>query len=227
MSAPVISIAPNAPIKQVLQIFLAHPIHHLPVVDADRRVVGMVSSADVLKLQFFMPASAQPVVENQWTVERLMRSPAIVVGEHESVQRCAELMASNGVHSLPVVDRDGALIGIVTTTDLMRCSLNPPPDAPSSVFDALKARPLADERVKTALASARRAVATNHDPYSIATTLLHMEQRVNALQAVAVAAKRYMNAGQDERLHVALAKAIERADRFDEATRHPAVLGLS
>jgi CBS domain-containing protein len=227
MSAPVISIAPDAPIKWVLETFLAHPIHHLPVVDADRRVVGILSSADVLKLQFFMPASAKPIVENQWTVERVMRSPAIVVTEHESLQRCAELMASNGVHSLPVVDRDETLIGIITTTDLMRCCLNPPPDVSSSASDALKVLPLADERVKGAVASARRAVATNHDPYAIATTLLHMEQRVSALQAVAVAAKRYLNAGQDERLHAALAKTIERADRFDEATRHPAVLGLS
>ena len=220
MTTPVLSIAPNDPVKKALELFLSHPVHHLPVIDQQMRVVGMVSSADAMKLQFFMPASAKNVVERQWHVSQIMRHPAIVVTEHESMDRCIELMASKGVHSLPVVDKDEKLIGILTTTDVMRCCLHPTAETTSGV------PLLTDDRIANAIASARRAVNSSHDPYRIAETLLHLQERIAALQTVVTAAKRYLNAGQDERLHIALAKALERADRFDEATRHPDVLGL-
>lgn len=225
MSAPVLSIGPDAPIQQALEIFLSHPVHHVPVVDADRHVVGMLSSADAMKLQFLFSMPIEPVGASEWTVGRLMNSPALVVTEHESLQRCAELMSDNAIHALPVVDRNEVLIGIVTTTDLMRCWLKAPPEAHRTDDAVVPA--VTDERTRHALEAARRAVNTNHDPLSIAATLLRMEQRVHALEAVATAAKRYLNAGQDERLHVTLAKALEQADRFDESTRHPPVLGLS
>ena len=221
MTTPVLTISPEDPVKKALELFLSHPVHHLPVVDRDMRVVGMVSSADAMKLQFFMPASAKAVVERQWHVAQIMQHPVTVVTEHEPMDRCIEIMASKGIHSLPVVDRDAKLIGILTTTDVMRCSLQ------RSGEDLPGAPVLTEDRVANAVASARRAINSNHDPYHIAATLLHTQQRIAAMQTVVTAAKRYLNAGQEERLHVALAKALERADRFDEATRHPTVLGLS
>jgi predicted transcriptional regulator len=207
---------------------MSHRVHHLPVVE-ERRVLGMVSSADLMKLQFQLPPAGPPRIAflaRRGHAGRLMRSPAIAVTEHETVQRAAELMAVNGIHSLPVVNSNEELVGIVTTTDLMRCCLDPLPDTPAADRDETKLFPLDDERIAAVLAAARRAVNTGHDPCGISAALLTMQQRVDALQQVATAAKRYLNAGQDERLHTTLQKAIELADRFDERMRHAMVLGL-
>jgi hypothetical protein len=188
----------------------------------------MLSSADLLKLQFHLPPAGPPrdaFMARRGHAGRLMRSPAITVTEHESAQRAAELMAANGIHSLPVVNGKAELIGIVTTTDLMRCCLDPLPDTPAAYADEAKRFPLADSQISPVLAAARRAVDTGHDPCGVSAALLHMQQRTGALEQIATAAKRYLNAGQDECLHTALRKAIEHADRLDERMRHAVVPG--
>jgi hypothetical protein len=52
-----------------------------------------------------------------------------------------------------------------------------------------------------------------------------MQQRLSVLERVAHEAKRYLNAGQDERLHTSLRKAIEHADHLDQR-QEPSMLGL-
>ncbi|HKS54820.1 MAG TPA: CBS domain-containing protein [Steroidobacteraceae bacterium] len=172
MSEPVLTIGADESIEEALRLFAVYPVHHLPVVEAGR-VVGMLSSADIAKLRFFLPPVGEArdaILKQRWQVRRIMQSPAFVVTQHESAERAAELMTTHGVHSLPVVDSKGTLIGIVTTTDIMSSVLQPPLDRP----------------------------------------------RMHALEEVAKAAKRYLNGGQDERLHAALLKAIEHADLLEQ-----------
>ena len=119
-----------------------------------------------------------------------MRSPALTVAEHESAQRAAEIMATNGIHALPVVNSKAHLIGIVTTTDIMQGCLDPLPSKPANAPDA------ADEL------------------------------RMRALMEVVSAAKRYLNAGQDERLHASLQKALDRVDLLHGSGLETDVLGL-
>jgi CBS domain-containing protein len=157
----------------------------MPVVDGGR-VVGMISSADLMKLDAFLPRkglSAIEYLDSHVKLEALMQRPAVTVGGNESVARAAELMATKGIHALPVVDDRGMLIGIVTTTDIMGAALR---------GDAAAGQ------------GAGR-------PDAAALT------RMRALEAVLLAAERYIGAGQDERLHAELVRAIERA-RASDAT---------
>jgi signal-transduction protein with cAMP-binding, CBS, and nucleotidyltransferase domain len=149
----------------------------------------MLSSADVAKLQFFLPPSGnarRALLKDRWDVRKVMRSPALTVTEHESAQRAAELMAIHGIHSLPVVNSRCALIGIVTTTDIMHGCLNSLPAAPA-----------------------------------MSTTAPAADHRVRALENVLSVAKRYLNAGQDERLHTALQRVIDQAELLNQETGSP------
>ena len=188
MSASVVWIDVDAPVQEVLRIFVEYPVHHLPVVD-DHNVVGMLSSADVMKLEFFLPpsgAAREQLLGNRFRVRSLMRSPVITISEHESVERAAELMASHAIHSLPVLSQQGHLIGIVTTTDIMAGFL--------------------------------RSAGTNAGDTGVllAATQECTRERMDSLERVAREARRYLNAGQDERLHAELTKAILSLDRIDE-----------
>src|SRR5512140_3076944 len=85
--------------------------HHLPVVDHERRVVGVVTPADAL----YTSMRSRSV-----RVREVMTTPAITVDEHEPIEVAAKQMIDERIHSLPVVGRSGELLGIVTGTDLMR-----------------------------------------------------------------------------------------------------------
>jgi CBS domain-containing protein len=192
MTEPVLTIAPNESLEEALRLFMSYPVHHLPVVE-EGCVVGMLSCADVAKLKFFLPPpglARDALLKERWQVRKIMRSPALTVAEHESAQRAAEIMATNGIHALPVVNSKAHLIGIVTTTDMMQGCLDRLPASPASATHA------ADDL------------------------------RTRALLDVVSAAKRYLNAGQDERLHASLQKALDRVDQLHESDRKADVLGL-
>jgi CBS domain-containing protein len=191
MTEPVLTIAPNKSLEEALRLFTSYPVHHLPVVE-EGCVVGMLSSADVAKLKFFLPppgTARDALLKERWQVRKIMRSPALTVAEHESAQRAAEIMATHGIHALPVVNSKAHLIGIVTTTDMMQSCLNP------------------------GTAESVNAAASG-------------DVRLRALLDVVSAAKRYLNAGQDERLHAVLQRALDRVDLLGEPGRNTDVLGL-
>ncbi len=119
-----LSIAVDESAGAVLRLFAGYPIHHLPVVSG-RKVVGMVSSADVMKLDAFRPKTG--VLSNECltrvNVADLMSKPPITIRPHQSLIDAAHLMASHGIHALPVVDADEQLLGILTTTDIIAATL--------------------------------------------------------------------------------------------------------
>jgi CBS domain-containing protein len=100
--------------------------HHLPVLDRERRVVGMVTPADVL----YASMRSQSI-----RVRDVMTSPAVTVDARAPVEAAAKQMVEERIHSLPVVGRSGELLGIVTGTDLMRAlaGAHPPPARPGDV----------------------------------------------------------------------------------------------
>jgi CBS domain-containing protein len=186
MTAAVLTIGPEDSLSEVFRLFAGYPVHHLPVVE-DGRVVGMLSSADVAKLNFFLPPpgpARDALLQERWRVRQILRSPAITVPEHESVQRAAELMARNGIHSLPVVNSNDMLIGIVTTTDLIHGSLSSAATVASHADDKTQEAPTESARVR-------------------------------ALERVAQTARRLLNCGPNERLHAELQIALDRTDELN------------
>lgn len=87
---------------------------HLPVLDGQDRLVGLLTRMDVLE-QAALPGSKGPVL-----VQELMSSPPTTIQESQSVEAAARLMASSQLHSLVVVDASGALAGIITDGDILR-----------------------------------------------------------------------------------------------------------
>jgi len=214
MTEAVLSIGTDEPAGEVLRLLREYPVHHLPVVE-DRRVVGVLSAADLLKLRAMIPrgvASAEKYLNDKLKVRALVARPAITIAQHETVERAAELMASHGIHSLPVVDSNGHLVGIVTTTDIIGSMFGAAPahtDARSEA-KATGAR-ITREQFARAVALAAQAAAEGRDTDGLADALLYAQQRIAKLEAVTAIAARYLGSGQDVELHRRLGKAIEEA----------------
>lgn len=93
------------------QILLWRGIRHLPVLDAEDRLVGMLSERDLLRHVLEGPAGQRPVSE-------FMSAPVTTVTRDTKVSEVAALFAALHVDSLAVVD-EGRLSGIVTTSDIL------------------------------------------------------------------------------------------------------------
>jgi len=133
MTTPVVRIEPGTGFQEIVALLAEYDITAVPVVDAQGRLVGIVSEADLLRKQASQEdASAmRPPRPNPDGPDRgqgayardLMSSPVLSTGPRSSVVAAARLMDSEGVKRLPVVDGENRLLGIVSRSDLLRVFL--------------------------------------------------------------------------------------------------------
>lgn len=125
MSHPIISIAPDMPVHDALDMFKRERIRRAPVVK-DGKLVGIVSDKDLLNASP-SPASSLSVWEMNYllskiTVSEVMTKKVLTVDEETPIEEAARIMADNKVGGLPVI-RDGHVVGIITETDLFKIFL--------------------------------------------------------------------------------------------------------
>ena len=87
-------------------------VRHLPVVDGESRVVGIISDRDVLI------ASARRPHESVAVADVMTREVQTVAPSLPAIDAAAQLLRSK-IGALPVVDERGVMLGIVTTTDFV------------------------------------------------------------------------------------------------------------
>lgn len=121
MSRNPVTIQETASIDDGLHVMRQHKVRRLPVMDADGKMVGIVSDKDLLHAAP-SPATTLSVHELHYllaklTVKQVMSSPVITVSSTTPLEEAARIMADNKIGGLPVVD-DGVLVGIITETDI-------------------------------------------------------------------------------------------------------------
>jgi CBS domain-containing protein len=232
MTETVVVIEAGRPVSEVLDCFFQYPIHHLPVV-RHGKLAGMLSSADIMKLEFFVPKSSTDrarFIDDRVTIEQLMRTPVVRLQPHVSIGEAAERMIEEGVHAVPVVDEDERVIGIVTTSDVIHSLMHGPPrkgslppsrstELPPSEADAeepiYRQKPTSDEYA-IAMRTADVLHVEARDPRHLGKTLLYLDQRRYHLEKVLELADRFLLSGQDVHVHALLLKAIHAAKRAEE-----------
>ena len=131
MTRDVITVSPETPLAEVARILVEKSISGLPVVDADGRVVGIVSEGDFLAREAGhwseasidgkreAKAARNPKADAR-TAGEAMTSPVLTIEPFRAIRAVAEIMVTNHVNRLPVVDAEGRLLGIVSRADLVR-----------------------------------------------------------------------------------------------------------
>jgi CBS domain-containing protein len=239
MTEEVLSIDVEESAGAVLRLFAGYPLHHLPVLNG-QKVVGMLSSADVMKLEAFLPKSGVPAdeyLDRRISIRSLLRAPVITIGPQQTLIEAARLMASHGFHALPVVDAQEHLLGIITTTDIMHAALQVSATAPATApatattggDEALRDIRVSGAEFDRAIVAAKSAVGSGQDPQGVALVLLYLRQRLGVLERVLRTADRYFSCGQDQSLHAASLQAIAEAKRSmpDVAGEAEGPLGLA
>lgn len=105
----------------VRHMFAEYPIHHIPVVDG-KKLVGMISMADLLGRSWGASdgRSLDALLDATTSVSDLMTTSPVTIRANTSIRDTAALLARGNFHGMPVVDEDDGVVGIVTTTDLMK-----------------------------------------------------------------------------------------------------------
>lgn len=189
MTRSLLQVAPDQPLAAALKMMDEAGVHHLLVIERDR-LVGMLSSADLLKLELLQrPGETSTAASNAlgMLVRDVMQPKVAVVRENASLRDIARALTLGGFHALPVLAIDDSPVGIVTSSDLVAMlieqidgdalEVGAPPGTQRGVGDAALPR----------------------------------------LRDVFHAAAAYLNSGQSAQRHAQLSRAIDRARESEAA----------
>lgn len=127
MSSQVMTVHAAQKVSEVYKLLTENGIHHVPVVNGNK-LVGLISSTDMMKLSldaYGTPDSANTeYFDSQFSIDNVMSTDLTTINADDTIRSAAEMLSTGAHHSLPVVDGGGELVGIVTTTDLVKYLLD-------------------------------------------------------------------------------------------------------
>ena len=113
MTPTPVTIRDDADYDAAFEIMETQNLHHLPVVNADDEVVGILARRDLqLAARYFHEAPVE--------VAEVMHTPVVTIPSDANLSAAAERMMEDRIGSLPVSDDGRRVVGMITETDLFR-----------------------------------------------------------------------------------------------------------
>ncbi len=145
MSTEIKTIGADAPLKEAATVMVKSGVSGLPVIDDDRKVIGIITEADFVTaeanrswgrqrrrlLASFLGDTTPPIAKS---VSDVMTSDPHTIDSASSVTEAARLMTDLRVKRLPVVFPDGTLCGIISRADVMGVFARPDEDLAEEIL---------------------------------------------------------------------------------------------
>ena len=109
MSTDIFSIDENDSLELVVNMMKWRKFHHMPVINAEKELVGLLSWTDMIA-HYNSPSKSED------SISKLMQKKVVTIDQQASIYEAKELMENHNIHSLPVV-MNNRLIGIITSND--------------------------------------------------------------------------------------------------------------
>ena len=133
MTREVLFVHPDDTMQRVDEIFNMRNIHHIPVIDGESHVVGIISKADYLKIlhgfTLFKTEKSEEynkAILRSLLVGEVMTKQVAALNPDDTVDIAAGYFRENLFHAIPVVDVQKKLVGIVTTFDMLNFAFMEP-----------------------------------------------------------------------------------------------------
>jgi len=123
MQTDVVTLRPTDTLEVADTFMRQGLIRHLPIVDADNQLVGLVAQADLLKASASSVLSSTRTTEKEWlgtvAARDVMVTDLTTIALNVEVVEAVDLLAAGRLSCLPVV-KNSHLVGILTETDCLR-----------------------------------------------------------------------------------------------------------
>jgi acetoin utilization protein AcuB len=129
MTRKVITVEPDDGIFKAQELMAANRIRHLPVIQPDGRLIGIVTDRDIrsaLPYKFFkeFPSEEEKKNFSGLKIKNIMSKDPITISPTYTIQDALVMIQDARVGALPVVDENGILRGIISVRDLLRAFIN-------------------------------------------------------------------------------------------------------
>jgi len=112
MSPDVVTVTADTPVEDAAETLLTENIGSVVVTDEDGLLRGILTSTDFVRIV------AEKKPKDNTAVEEYMTSEVVTVSAQDPIRDAADRLITYDIHHLPVVDNEGHVIGMLSTTDL-------------------------------------------------------------------------------------------------------------
>ncbi len=124
MQVDIVAVRPEATIKETISALATAHVSGLPVVDKEGRMVGVISSSDIIAAESAMDnEKGRTALFTRTSVQDVMGPRPYTIGPSADVREAARHMHYAGVHRLFVTTED-RLLGVISTSDIVRAVAN-------------------------------------------------------------------------------------------------------
>jgi acetoin utilization protein AcuB len=124
------TVRSDSTVRDAARLLATMSVRHLPVVDRNGRLVGMISDRDLHGVTIPRFASPEHAGEHRAalgaSIATIMSSEVVSVGEEATLEHVVGLMLENKIGAVPVVNRSGGVVGIVSYVDVLHRLPLPP-----------------------------------------------------------------------------------------------------
>ncbi len=123
MTRKVISISPYTGIREAFFKMKEHHIRHLPVVDEDNKLIGIISDRELRRPDWVdesMDIAHVYYLDDEMSIKDLMIKNIYVIHTYDTLVKAIKLLLDNDIGAAPVLDKTGALVGMLSAVDLLR-----------------------------------------------------------------------------------------------------------
>ncbi|MBI1224124.1 MAG: CBS domain-containing protein [Bacteroidetes bacterium] len=114
MTPNVVTVHPDDTLEVVKKLLFEKHFHHLPVVDSNGKLKGIITSWDLIK------SNKRFEEYGDYKVADLMTTNVATLGPNDLLGAAAMVFLKHLFHGLPIVGDDGTLLGIITTHDILK-----------------------------------------------------------------------------------------------------------
>lgn len=224
MTAEVVSVRPETPVKEAARLMAERRISALPVVDGEGRLLGVVSESDLMVKEQGQDAGSVRVLDWLAGGDRsrkaaardahgAMTVPVVTISPEASISDAARSLQRARVHRLFVTEGDRRLIGVLSRSDLLKPFLRADAEVEAEVVRALRMLAVDAREVSVAVKDGNVRLSGEVETRSLAEMAAALAESVSGVVSVDLAVSWRLD---DSRLR---APSPELADRLAASER--------
>ena len=123
MSSPVYTINYNASVEELIRLFKEKRFRHVPVIDDEHKIVGIISDRDVMRFIAGVDDEEHALSREEkllQPIERLVKIRVITASLDTQVRHIAKVLFEQHIGAMPIVNDSGMLHGLITRGDILK-----------------------------------------------------------------------------------------------------------
>ncbi len=124
MSSPVLTLPIDATFEKAWKLIVDYRFRHVPIATEGDKLFGIISDRDLLREAALI---TQDEFKEGKTIRNMIKTNVLTASRDSEIKKIAQLFFDERIGSMPIVDEDGLLLGIITRSDILRTIVNQAP----------------------------------------------------------------------------------------------------